>query len=343
MPYKMPPHELEFYQELMAPWADEDLSVVDGGGGRKLTYVKKSALENRLDTVCGPRGWKATYREYKDGLICALTLRVPGDEPGTWVLETKEDGGGPEEMGKRDKTTGEWVPNLDNTAKSGFTNSFRRAAGAAWGMSRYLYDCGIPGFLNPNAVALPASAPALPPIEPGPSSSAPPKELADRQAPPPSNREPQPQRAPQGAPYDNFKIPPPGKSVFAWAKEMQKVFDVNFVDGMKRKGQQAGFGTTLNAWDKTQVDIICRDVIDYIIKLPNYEGQFDHMYQVAPSDPATKMPPVDVAPAPDFAPPWVEPATNAAGDGRGLAALRHTLMISVLVSAEGRRAAGGIQ
>jgi hypothetical protein len=41
MPYKMPPHELEFYQELMAPWADEDLSVVDGGNGKKLTYVDK--------------------------------------------------------------------------------------------------------------------------------------------------------------------------------------------------------------------------------------------------------------------------------------------------------------
>jgi hypothetical protein len=71
---------------------------------------------------------------------------VPGKPPALgngWTWIHKEDGAGFEEMGDQ-----------DNDEKSGYTNALRRAAQDAWGIGRYLYDKGLPGFLDPNAMAL---------------------------------------------------------------------------------------------------------------------------------------------------------------------------------------------
>ena len=42
----------------------------------------------------------------------------------------------------------------DNDEKSGYTNALRRAAQDAWGIGRYLYNKGIPGFIDPNNLPL---------------------------------------------------------------------------------------------------------------------------------------------------------------------------------------------
>jgi len=46
------------------------------------------------------------------------------------------------------------VEDEDNDFKSEFTNAFRRAAQDAWGIGRYLYNKGVPGWLDPNNMPL---------------------------------------------------------------------------------------------------------------------------------------------------------------------------------------------
>jgi hypothetical protein len=59
MPVKMVPHQLEFFRELLAPFAPSELSEVPARGGqRTLTCIDKRVLENRKRPVeCV---WKAS-------------------------------------------------------------------------------------------------------------------------------------------------------------------------------------------------------------------------------------------------------------------------------------------
>lgn len=68
-----------FWHALLAPFHDHELSEVTGRGPKALTYVDKRAIENRLDTVCGPDGWYPRYKSAEAGLIiCSLSIFVPG-------------------------------------------------------------------------------------------------------------------------------------------------------------------------------------------------------------------------------------------------------------------------
>ncbi len=64
---------------------------------------------------------------------------------------SKEDGGSDEEMTK--KQGGQQIKDVDNSFKSELTNAFRRAAQDAWGIGRYLYQKGVPLFLDPSIPA----------------------------------------------------------------------------------------------------------------------------------------------------------------------------------------------
>lgn len=100
------------------------------------------------------------------------------------------------------------------------------------------------------------------------------KRRPDRQAP-----------AANGQQYDNFKIPRPGKSVFAWVKTAEKMFNTKLVDGMARDGDEQGCGRQFADWNEAQVNTICLKVIAYIRELPTYEGQFDHLFADGSSGP----------------------------------------------------------
>jgi len=67
-----------FWHALWAPFQDHELSQVPRGG-KTLTYVDKRALENRLDTVCGPHGWWNEFLATDRGMICELSILVPVD------------------------------------------------------------------------------------------------------------------------------------------------------------------------------------------------------------------------------------------------------------------------
>lgn len=159
----------DFYNALFAPFRDDELSQVPARGSKKvLTYLDKRALENRLDTVCGPHGWTPRYEATARGYKCTLSILVPSaasdpnlpaDERNHWRWVDKEDGAGFEEMGSNNRQTGEWEADVDNDEKSGYTNALRRAAQDAWGIGRYLYNKGIPGFLDPGNMPLTPARP----------------------------------------------------------------------------------------------------------------------------------------------------------------------------------------
>lgn len=75
MPVKMKAEQLAFWQELLAPFAPEDLSIKKQGG-KDLTFVDKRAIMNRLDSVVDPVRAHRHSRPHPPGR--------PGLESGAW-------------------------------------------------------------------------------------------------------------------------------------------------------------------------------------------------------------------------------------------------------------------
>ena len=114
------------WKALSAPFAATDIewriqqSGVKNGKpwGMVLAYVQNRAIQQRLDDVVSPEGWRNEYQKAPDGgVMCGLSIKI-GSE---WV--TKWDG----------------AENTDFEAvKGGLSNSMKRAA-VQWGIGRYLY------------------------------------------------------------------------------------------------------------------------------------------------------------------------------------------------------------
>lgn len=89
-------------------------------------YVTNRAIQNRLDDVVGPAGWKNHFRAAPDGgVLCGISIRIG----------TADSAG----------AAGEWVTKWDgaeNTdiegVKGGLSASMKRSA-VQWGIGRYLY------------------------------------------------------------------------------------------------------------------------------------------------------------------------------------------------------------
>lgn len=97
----------------------------NGGGvwAQCLAYISARAIQDRLDEVCGPNGWKVAYEFVgTKGVICNLSI-LCGNE---WV--TKQDGAEMTDI---------------ESFKGGISSALKRA-GSAWGMGRYLY--GLDSF-----------------------------------------------------------------------------------------------------------------------------------------------------------------------------------------------------
>jgi hypothetical protein len=93
-----------------------------GNKAMALPFVNASAIQERLDTVCGA-DWEARYEFLEGGVVlCCLRLFIDG----TW--HERCDVG---QCGKGE----------ENGTKAGVSDSFKRAA-RAWGVGRYL--CRIP-------------------------------------------------------------------------------------------------------------------------------------------------------------------------------------------------------
>jgi len=87
-----------------------------------LAYVQARAVQDRLDEVFGPLGWRVSYQfinhEKQAGVLCEIAVK---DKEGFWV--SKHDGA--------EQTDFE-------PFKGGISGAFKRAA-VCWGIGRYLY------------------------------------------------------------------------------------------------------------------------------------------------------------------------------------------------------------
>lgn len=113
--------------ELKKPFDPKHIDWRIGRGGvnskgqpwaKCLAYLRRDAIENRLDEAVGPENWRTEHAPGPaGGVMCGLSIRCNGE----WV--TKWDGA--------DNTDIEQV-------KGGLSDSFKRAA-RCWGIGRYLW------------------------------------------------------------------------------------------------------------------------------------------------------------------------------------------------------------
>lgn len=113
------------WNRLTDPFPPEDLEwkpgavTRDKSKGLAMAYITARAVQERLDEVFGPGGWKNEFRSGPEGgVICRIYFK---NDDGEWTW--REDGA--------DNTDVEAV-------KGGLSNSMKRA-GAALGIGRYLY------------------------------------------------------------------------------------------------------------------------------------------------------------------------------------------------------------
>lgn len=91
--------------------------------GIALAYIDARDVMDRLDAVCGPENWQATYTDAGNGKTCCqIGINVNGN----WVW--KANGAGETDF---------------EADKGAFSDAFKRAA-VLWGVGRYLYGLESP-------------------------------------------------------------------------------------------------------------------------------------------------------------------------------------------------------
>ena len=117
------------WEKLAAPFEDHEIEWRCGATNSDKTkclalpYITNRAIQNRLDSVLGPSGWKVAFTPLEGGFICKLSIKVSEDILGdSWI--SKEDGAS--------STNFEPI-------KGGISDSMKRAA-VQFGIGRYLYD-----------------------------------------------------------------------------------------------------------------------------------------------------------------------------------------------------------
>jgi hypothetical protein len=115
---------MDTMQKLQKPFNLEELEFRIGATTKDkskcipLVYVTNRAIQNRLDDVFGPFGWKNEYREWKGGQLCGISIKHESE----WI--TKWDGADCTQI---------------ESLKGGLSDSMKRCA-TQWGIGRYLYN-----------------------------------------------------------------------------------------------------------------------------------------------------------------------------------------------------------
>lgn len=90
-----------------------------------LAYLDARDVMDRLDAVCGARGWQCRYPHAGQKTVCEIGIFVPDlNEPNQWIW--KADGAGDTDVEQE---------------KGALSDAFKRAA-VRWGIGRYLYSLG---------------------------------------------------------------------------------------------------------------------------------------------------------------------------------------------------------
>jgi hypothetical protein len=114
----------ELMKELQKPFYPDEIEFRVGSTNKEktkglaLAYVTNRAIQDRLDNIFGPYGWKNEFREWKqNSQLCGISVKVDDE----WI--TKWDGADDSNM---------------EATKGGLSDAMKRAA-YQWGIGRYLY------------------------------------------------------------------------------------------------------------------------------------------------------------------------------------------------------------
>ena len=128
--------KIELFKELTQPFPANDIEWRVQRSGEKngkpwamvIPYVTNRGVQNRLDEVFGPLGWKSEEKQVHGGWMCGISVYCSDRKE--WV--TKWDGADNITMTDDKKQKYESV-------KAGISASMKRAA-VQWGIGRYLYS-----------------------------------------------------------------------------------------------------------------------------------------------------------------------------------------------------------
>jgi hypothetical protein len=115
---------MDIMEKLQQPFKLEELEFRIGATTKDkskcipLVYVTNRAIQNRLDDIFGPFGWRNEYKEWKGGQLCGISILHEGE----WI--TKWDGAEDSQI---------------ESLKGGLSDSMKRCA-VQWGLGRYLYN-----------------------------------------------------------------------------------------------------------------------------------------------------------------------------------------------------------
>ena len=73
-------------------------------------------------------------------------------------------------------------------------------------------------------------------------------------------------------------LPRTGRSIYGWAKEIERVFDKRVVSGMTAHGKDLGLPQNIVDWDEEATRTVCLGVVEHLMTSPKYEGQFDYLH-----------------------------------------------------------------
>ncbi len=215
----------DLFAALAAPFERDEVKV-RSYAGRQLHYITARTVMNRLDNVLGPENWWDEYIPSENSVLCRLSIRLPDGS-----TLTKADAGGYAGMADQ-----------GDDDKSGFSDAFKRAA-VKFGVARYLYRDGVPGFVRdrlPNVDA--ATAPTEPAVAPASAASSSPAPVATAAA---SGR--------SGS--SNGNPPRTGKALFAWTKDQEQRHEVGLLKYLSSWAKLQDFPSRMVDWDGDQVSL----------------------------------------------------------------------------------------
>jgi hypothetical protein len=210
----------EIFAHLYAPFAPHEVKVRTQAG-RNLSYITARTAMNRLDDVLGPENWSDEYIPMGNALMCRITITLPD---GSTIA--KADGGAHAGMNES-----------DSDEKSAFSDAFKRTA-VKFGVGRYLYRDGVPGFAEE--------------LHQGGVMDA----VANT---PPPRRESYQDRSPRGGGNGGggnreFTSPPrSGRALFAWVKDQEQQHDVSLLGYLQKWGKLQDFPGRMVDWEGEQV------------------------------------------------------------------------------------------
>jgi hypothetical protein len=263
--------QLEFWRALTAPFPSQCYETRKGSEGREFTYLKSRTIMNRLDDVCGPDGWDVRFEDTSRGVICELTLLVPGTGESNRLPVKRSWGGGPHDKMEKDK---------DAEYKTAFSNSFKVTA-ALFGIGRELYGEGMPAYCadlhNTTATGIPQGS--------GPGVGAPPRTNGAPRAEPGLLRNEEEHAVPGDR--NSPGKPPLGnvRAVYPWSLKCGEHFfgenqKYKVLNWMQKYAEGHGQSNRTNEWDEGFLNECLGATLAWIKKLPNYRGEFGEPVQI---------------------------------------------------------------